>query len=1645
MLAAPVAVADLLVAAQDQLQNVQYVVANDSDPDGDTLVISGTTQPQHGTLSTVGGELIYTPNTGFAGDDSFQYTVTDPGGATSTADVMVSVNASVNVAAARDQILANVTGDLSNPTQPGKQLAYGPTAFSVANLAGQNSLNSMVAASTLGQGRVISMNDHQWLNLSSYGGNASMKALYENSIDWLGQQVSGSAGSKTIKVVTLNNSLNAQWLTDQGYANVVNATWSTLATELTNTTVFVAGWMGTNVSAQNLQFVSSYVKSGGGVLVSDYAPGYNWWWNTPVPQSPGNVLLRDAGIFLLPDIEWSSAPIPVDRATDQVSGLDILDIIDGTTNPDDATKTIAYKTFAKLLANLPADDSLRSELIARFGAFRFGEVQATPISPVTDAIDKAQLTAEADWLKALPLDEMPAHPTAAEVYGDVLAGATTTNQQTFTVDVSKTGWLVTGVSALPGQLLTIEVPNSLVGQGYSFRVNGHVDNISGRSSWDRLPYGISSSFSIDSSVIQIASSFGGTIYLDVGGQAAGIAPTVGMVDLVVTGAIETPIFVLGETTNQQWATINGQKPAPYAELVSDRVSMSLPASWVRDLDNVHEIMTYWDDAAARQEWVGATEALRTNADRFNVDVQISVGLLHAGYPIQGPTWASEELVDLEYLKANGNWGYFHELGHERQRNSRLGHGYNSAWTFDGDTEVTVNIFANAALELSAPNSPTGGWGYSVYPDLVMQRSVTTVSDASKPSFENKDPYPFYFQLADGPWGWQGYRDVLATYVDDYLNTTAELPGDNQAEKNEWLLRWSQQSGFDMTQYMVDNWKLEVDAVKLAQVAALNLPNWMPLAIDSDIARSSTPANSPITLDLGSAGRGLDSVAILAAVGAVASGTFTDDGNGIYTYTPNNGFAGTDTLDVTYQSSAGNQQVFQVVIEVAIHGVLEETFLAISGSTINDLRNGANFPNAPDRVEFATDFETPSNQADSYGVRTRAFLTAPVSGSYTFWIASDDAGELWLSTDTNVENASLIANVSSWASSRQWDKFASQKSVVVELVGGQSYYIEALMKEGGGGDNLAIAWASPELGISEPTVIANQYLRIFGADVESPDGVNSAVTINEGELKTLTLAELSSNDLDSQSYQLVYTFDSIPTNGELLVDGVAAVVGSTFTQRDILDGDITLQHDGSNTTADQILFTVQDPIGNESTSQTFAITVVPVRDATVVGQHIFYEGSSFDGSSDRDSIAPDKSPLLHGETATYQNISNYWKGITGLVVDVSSVAGTPMVSDFEFRVGNDDDPANWPLLATAAQLEFAAGAGAGGSDELKLIWPDNTIEKTWLQVKLLANENTDLVADSVFYFGNAIGETGNDPTNARVDLEDVGLTRTNQSGFSTVGIESKYDFNRDRRVDLEDLGIARVNQSGFTPLNLITPSDGSNRSGFASKAGGGDDGSGVSDVADGFGAANGLSTAPNLSSPSGSDSLSNFSLPAISNALANSITVLGSSTATSLVVSPDAIGEHMSDGASNRPSSEAEPITIEATKTAVQTFQILTVATIGVSDSLEDLGSGEDIVLFGSSRTSSRMWMELSPGNENKSDATERWNSEERPNTENLPRLQGALVGEFSDPGRDQAFEVFDFQLKEKQLADLDSRPELQHWDSLKPVLLSKLAPIVKSK
>ena len=144
-----------------------------------------------------------------------------------------------------------------------------------------------------------------------------------------------------------------------------------------------------------------------------------------------------------------------------------------------------------------------------------------------------------------------------------------------------------------------------------------------------------------------------------------------------------------------------------------------------------------------------------------------------------------------------------------------------------------------------------------------------------------------------------------------------------------------------------------------------------------------------------------------------------------------------------------------------NGVLNrEAYFGLGGGGVGDLTGSARFIKGPDEENLVSLFETPPNAADNYGVRLYGWLTPPVDGDYRFFLASDDNGAVFLSTDDSPGNKRQIASETGWRGSRSWNAGLNPdpaQSEPIPLVAGKRYYVETLMKEGGGGDNLAVTW------------------------------------------------------------------------------------------------------------------------------------------------------------------------------------------------------------------------------------------------------------------------------------------------------------------------------------------------------------------------------------------------------------------------------------------------------------------------------------------------------------------------------------------------------------------------------------------------------------
>ncbi len=185
---------------------------------------------------------------------------------------------------------------------------------------------------------------------------------------------------------------------------------------------------------------------------------------------------------------------------------------------------------------------------------------------------------------------------------------------------------------------------------------------------------------------------------------------------------------------------------------------------------------------------------------------------------------------------------------------------------------------------------------------------------------------------------------------------------------------------------------------------------------------------------------------------------------------------------------------------------------------------------PTTVSQLTAFEAPINAADNYGQRIRGYLCVPATGNYTFYLAADDRAELWLGTNDSPATRRKIASVTAWTGSRQWTKYAAQRSVAVALQANTRYYIEALHKEGTGGDNLAVGWTTP--GAAVIAVIPGSVLSPFGVTA-----ANRAPVLAGIGSKTVTLGgtvsfTATATDADVPAQTLTYSLLNAPAGAAI---------------------------------------------------------------------------------------------------------------------------------------------------------------------------------------------------------------------------------------------------------------------------------------------------------------------------------------------------------------------------------------------------------------------------------------------------------------------------------------------------------------------------------
>ncbi|MCX7825713.1 MAG: M60 family metallopeptidase [Verrucomicrobiae bacterium] len=694
--------------------------------------------------------------------------------------------------------------EIAAPGVPGNLVVFGDAAFPVvAGRSGRNARGVVVGAARFGRGRVVAFSHNGYFGKQPLAVGDTGRFM-ANAARW-------AAGGRPSAAAKLRVGIYRHGdLTEFFEQNGFKAADADMR-RLSAIQVLVAD--AHSFSEKDIEPLTRFVQGGGGLVTG--CCGWGWAQLNPAKDLrsdfAGNRLLAPMGMA------WGGAtlertgprgfaagvtPAPMlhagralDAAMAQMAGRVAL-------SADDMGQASATITAAARA--LPPDDKLLSPKLSELARSDKTQVMPTPKTPIKKSDLGARLAATFQTMtaKLLPPEQVKAHPSARIFPGGVPADAPRI-QRKLVVDTQAPGWHSTGLYAPPGEVVTVQVPDAAAAKGLWVRIGAHSDSLWDLDEWRRFPE-ISMRVRLDKVLTRVASMFGGLIYIETPDKS-----DLGDVAVEIHGAIAAPYYVLGKTPATDWLRLR-EAPAPWAELACARVIVTVPSEFVRKLEDPEALMKTWNQIVELQDELAGTIAERRRPERIVCDQQISAGYMHAGYPIMAWMDQPKNFTSRQAL-LQGNWGIFHELGHNHQ---------SPYWTFEGATEVTCNLFTLYVFDKLCGVPPAKG--------RVSLEKVAKFYEkhaASGKSFEQwkKDPFlalAMYVQLQDA-FGWDAFKKVFAEYR---AAPKDELPKTDEEERDQWMVRFSKVVGKNLGPFF-QMWGIPVSQGALEEIA--KLAAWMP--------------------------------------------------------------------------------------------------------------------------------------------------------------------------------------------------------------------------------------------------------------------------------------------------------------------------------------------------------------------------------------------------------------------------------------------------------------------------------------------------------------------------------------------------------------------------------------------------------------------------------------------------------------------------------------------------------------------------------------------------------------------------------------------------------------------------------------------------
>ncbi|XP_057587365.1 TRPM8 channel-associated factor 2 isoform X2 [Hippopotamus amphibius kiboko] len=264
----------------------------------------------------------------------------------------------------------------------------------------------------------------------------------------------------------------------------------------------------------------------------------------------------------------------------------------------------------------------------------------------------------------------------------------------------------------------------------------------------------------------------------------------------------------GKTSLEEWKKRIQESPAPWGELATENIILTVPTADLRALEDPEPMLHLWDEMMQAIAKLAAQPFPFRRPERIVADVQISAGWMHSGYPIMCHLESVQEFISENVMRNRGLWGPIHELGHNQQR-----HG----WEFPPHTtEATCNLWSVYVHEtvLAIPRA-------QAHPALSppeREKRIKTHLGKGAPlrDWDVWTALETYLQLQEA-FGWEPFTQLFAEY-----QTLSGIPRDNAAKMNLWVKKFSEKVQKNLAPFF-EAWGWPVQKEVAASLACL--PAW----------------------------------------------------------------------------------------------------------------------------------------------------------------------------------------------------------------------------------------------------------------------------------------------------------------------------------------------------------------------------------------------------------------------------------------------------------------------------------------------------------------------------------------------------------------------------------------------------------------------------------------------------------------------------------------------------------------------------------------------------------------------------------------------------------------------------------------------------